>query len=117
MTLASTVRSSWHEFLESFEGLRPELYRFCRHLTRSPWDAEDLAQDVLARAFVTLGNDGTSPLFLAAIEATEEAIYNSLLRATTVVGRDGNRAEALPIDRTVEILEKHGVIARRGARR
>ena len=61
MTLASTVRGSWHQFLEAFEGLRPELYRYCRHLTRSPWDAEDLAQDVLARAFVTLGKLGTAP--------------------------------------------------------
>ncbi len=61
MTLASAVRGSWHQFLESFEGLRPELYRYCRHLTRSPWDAEDLAQDVLARAFVTLGKLGAAP--------------------------------------------------------
>jgi RNA polymerase sigma-70 factor (ECF subfamily) len=61
MTLASDVRGSWHEFLQSFEELRPELYRYCRHLTRSPWDAEDLAQDVLARAFVTLAKLGTAP--------------------------------------------------------
>lgn len=61
MTLASAVRGSWHQFLEAFEGLRPELYRYCRHLTRSPWDAEDLAQDVLARAFVTLGKLGAAP--------------------------------------------------------
>lgn len=61
MTLASTVRGSWHEFLASFEGLRPDLYRYCRHLTRSPWDAEDLAQEVLARAFVTLGKMGVAP--------------------------------------------------------
>lgn len=61
MTLASAVRGSWHQFLEAFEELRPELYRYCRHLTRSPWDAEDLAQDVLARAFVTLGKLGTAP--------------------------------------------------------
>lgn len=61
MTLASAVRGSWHQFLEAFEGLRPELYRYCRHLTRSPWDAEDLAQDVLARAFVTLGKLGSAP--------------------------------------------------------
>jgi len=57
----------------------------------------------------SLGNDATSPLFQAVIEATEEAIYNSLLRATTVTGRDGNRAEALPIEKTVEILKKYGV--------
>jgi RNA polymerase sigma-70 factor (ECF subfamily) len=61
MTLATEVRSSWHQFLASFEALRPELYRYCRHLTRSPWDAEDLAQDVLARAFVTLGKLGAAP--------------------------------------------------------
>ena len=58
----------------------------------------------------TLANDATSPLFLAAIEATEEAIYNSLFRATTTTGR-GHTVEALPLDRTVEILRKHGLIA------
>jgi D-aminopeptidase len=55
----------------------------------------------------TLSNDSMSPLFLACVEATEEAIYNSLLRATSVTGRDGNRVEALPLARTVEILRKY----------
>jgi len=58
----------------------------------------------------TLGNDAMSPLFQAVIEATEEAIYNSLLRATTITGRDGNRAEALPIEKTLEILKKYGAV-------
>jgi D-aminopeptidase len=53
-----------------------------------------------------LANDAMSPLFLAVIEATEEAIYNSLFRATTVTGR-GHTVEALPIDRTLEILKQH----------
>ena len=57
----------------------------------------------------SLSNDAMSPLFMATIEATEEAIYNSLLRATTVSGR-GHTAEALPLDRTVEILRKHGLM-------
>jgi RNA polymerase sigma-70 factor (ECF subfamily) len=48
------LKTSWHRFLELYEPLRPRLYRFCRYLTRSPWDAEDLVQDVLARAFTTL---------------------------------------------------------------
>lgn len=49
------VSESWRRFLETYEPLRPQLYRFCRYLTRSPWDAEDLVQDALARAFATLG--------------------------------------------------------------
>jgi D-aminopeptidase len=65
------------------------------------------------RQVMLLGNDAMSPLFLAAVEATEEAIYNSLFRATTVIGRAGNRAEALPIDRTVQILEKYGALKAR----
>lgn len=56
----------------------------------------------------TLGNEAMSPLFQAVVEATEEAIYNSLLRATTITGRNGNTAEALPIEKTVEILKKYG---------
>jgi len=57
----------------------------------------------------TLANDAVSPLFLAVIEATEEAIYNSLFRANTTSGR-GRTVEALPLDRTIEILRKHGLI-------
>ena len=53
--LDGAVRASWRRFLETYEPLRPELYRYCRHLTRSPWDAEDMAQDTMARAFVALG--------------------------------------------------------------
>jgi RNA polymerase sigma-70 factor (ECF subfamily) len=49
------VAQSWKRFLERYEPLRPVLYRYCRYLTRSPWDAEDLVQDTLARAFATLG--------------------------------------------------------------
>jgi RNA polymerase sigma-70 factor, ECF subfamily len=53
--LAAAVEAPWHRFLEEMEPLRPELYRYCRYLTQSPWDAEDVVQDSLARAFVTLG--------------------------------------------------------------
>ncbi len=60
-------------------------------------------------AAALLSNDAMSPLFLAVIEATEEAIYNSLFRATTTTGR-GHTVEALPIDRTLEILRKHGAL-------
>jgi D-aminopeptidase len=51
-------------------------------------------------------NEATSDLFQAAIEATEEAIYNSLLRATTVTG-NGRTVEALPIDEVRSIMRRH----------
>lgn len=53
--LSDSVKESWHRFLDVYGPLRPELYRYCRYLTRSPWDAEDLVQDTMARVFVTLG--------------------------------------------------------------
>ncbi|HET9367071.1 MAG TPA: P1 family peptidase [Candidatus Udaeobacter sp.] len=59
-----------------------------------------------ARHLELLTNDAMSPLFLAVIEATEEAIYNSMFRATTMSG-NGHTIEALPIDKTMEILRKH----------
>ena len=60
------------------------------------------------RSVKTLANDAVSPLFLAVIEATEEAIYNSMFRATTTSGR-GRTVEALPLDRALEVLRKHGL--------
>jgi D-aminopeptidase len=61
-----------------------------------------------SRGVAPLANDAMSPLFLATIEATEEAIINSLLRATTVTG-SGHTAEALPIEATKTILRKYSV--------
>jgi D-aminopeptidase len=56
-----------------------------------------------------LANDAMSPLFLAAIEATEEAIYNSLFLATSVRGAAGT-VEALPLDETLAVLRRHGAV-------
>ena len=53
-----------------------------------------------------LPTDGVSPLFQAALEATEEAVYNSLLKATPVSSRFG-KAEALPVDRIRELIKKY----------
>ncbi|MBK9164873.1 MAG: P1 family peptidase [Acidobacteria bacterium] len=59
------------------------------------------------RDLKVLGNDAMSPLFQAVIEATEESIINSLLKAATVTG-NGRTVEALPIDKLKEILRKYG---------
>jgi len=58
------------------------------------------------QARTLLPTDGVSALFQAALEATEEAVYNSLLQATTVTSRSG-KAEALPVDRVREILKRY----------
>jgi D-aminopeptidase len=58
-----------------------------------------------------LADGSLSPLFEAVVEATEEAIYNSLLRATTVRGFRGT-VEAIPLEATRTILVKHGVLPR-----
>ncbi|MGH9945043.1 MAG: P1 family peptidase, partial [Pyrinomonadaceae bacterium] len=62
------------------------------------------------RAVKLLANDAMSPLFQAVIEATEEAIYNSLFRATTTTG-NGRTVEALPLEKTLEILRQHRALA------
>jgi D-aminopeptidase len=67
------------------------------------------ADKSLTRKIEVMTNDAISPLFEAAIEATEEAIYNSMFKATTMTG-NGHTVEALPIDKTVQILKEHRVI-------
>ncbi len=62
------------------------------------------AGDDRPREVEDLPNSAMSPLFLATVEAVEEAVYNSLTRATTVRGRDGHVREAMPIDRLRRLL-------------
>ncbi len=57
-----------------------------------------------------LRNDDTSPLFLAVIEATEEAILNSLFTANTTEGFQGHTIEKLPVPKVIEILKRYGKI-------
>ena len=56
-----------------------------------------------------VSNDAMSPLFLAVIESTEEAIYNSLFRATTTTGC-GHTIEALPLEPTIQLLKKMSLL-------
>ena len=57
-----------------------------------------------------LSNDVMSPLFMATIEATEEAIINSLFAAKTMSGADGHVVESLPLDKVIPILKKYNRI-------
>lgn len=68
------------------------------------------AGDTLFYKSEVLRNEAMSPLFLATIEATEEAILNSLFAATTTTGRDGHTIKALPIDQVVDIMRKYNKV-------
>ena len=57
-----------------------------------------------------VSNDAMSPLFLAVVEAAEEAVINSMLKATTVVGRDGRTVDAIDIDRLLEVMRKYNAL-------
>jgi RNA polymerase sigma-70 factor, ECF subfamily len=50
-TLHDDLRSAWHRFVDELVPLRPALHAYCRRLTGNVWDAEDVAQDALLRAF------------------------------------------------------------------
>lgn len=64
----------------------------------------------LTDSAVYLRNDAMSPLFMAVIEATEEAIVNSLFAAQSMTGKEGRKAEALPQEDVLRILRKYGVV-------
>lgn len=59
-------------------------------------------------------NDSMGPLFLAAVESVEEAVLNSLTRATSVTGYRSRTVEALPIDRLKDLLSRRPTPTRRG---
>jgi D-aminopeptidase len=68
----------------------------------------DAGSDVISVA--DLSNAAISPLFLAAIEATEEAILNSLFMSVDMQGVGGREMKALPVDHVMEIMKKYGVV-------
>lgn len=68
------------------------------------------ASATLREEAVRLKEEALSPLFQAVVEATEEAICNSILKATTVRGFQGRQVEELPLDRLKEILRRYGRI-------
>ncbi len=65
----------------------------------------DASQTV--RDLKVLGNDAMSPLFQAVIEATEEAIISSIMKATTIIG-NGRTVEAISVEKVREIMKKFG---------
>ncbi len=72
---------------------------------RIPYRSESQFQEQ-----TVLRNSKISPLFLAVIEATEEAILNSMFQAKTMVGHNGHVIEALPVVKVLEIMRKNNAV-------
>ncbi len=72
---------------------------------RIPYDS-----DLLNPPVALLSNDYTGGLFMAVVEAVEESVYNSMFKAVTVTGRNGNTRDAIPIDRVIEICRRYNVL-------
>ena len=70
-----------------------------------PYSSDSLYHDTKI-----LKNEVISPLFLATIEATEEAILNSLFAAETMTGRDDHKILSIPIDQIIDIMKKYNKI-------
>src|SRR5690625_1287179 len=70
----------------------------------------DTRQNTTTDSVTLLRNNEMSPLFMAAVEATEEAILNSIFKAETMTGTGGRTIEALPLNATLEILKQYNVI-------
>jgi D-aminopeptidase len=74
-------------------------------------DSERTSERERVRRLEELDNNFVTPLMLAVVESVEEAVYNSLTRATTVHGRDGHSVEAIPIERLREMLQSRSSAA------
>ena len=75
---------------------------------RLPTEADEDAPKTLAYDVRAVGDGVIDALFDAVIEATEESIVNALVAASTMVGRDGITAHALPHDRLLEVMARYG---------
>ena len=91
--LTQDLKAAWHRYIDMLVPLRPGLYAYCRRLTVNIWDAEDLVQDTLARAFARWGV--TYP------EITNAKAY--LIRIATNVWIDGLRRAATEDAYSVEV--------------
>lgn len=67
-------------------------------------------KSALTDSAVYVRNDAMSPLFMAVIEATEEAIINSLFAAESMTGKEGRKVEALPREQVLTILKQYGIV-------
>lgn len=118
--LSGPIRDARDRFIETTEPHRPALWRYCLHLTGSPWDAEDLVQETMLKAFVRLGGlwqpvqDHRAYLFRVA----SNTWIDGLRQAGRRIQADAILEEAIPdaslpdADLPVEITEAMATLVR-----
>ena len=87
------VQQVWQRFLQRTEPLRPDLHRYCRALIGSVWDAEDLVQDTLLRAFAKLGD--------ISLRIDNPKAYLFRIASNLWVDHCRRTAEVMPADRSM----------------
>src|SRR6185295_7110602 len=94
--LGAELRGAWHRFVDALIPHRPALHGYCRRLTRNLWDAEDLAQDTLLRAFGRWGvsypeiRDPRAYLFRTATNVWIDELRRRETEARAVERSDGS---------------------------
>ncbi|HEY8120427.1 MAG TPA: RNA polymerase sigma factor [Myxococcota bacterium] len=100
--LRDELRAAWHRYVDLTAPLRPALHAYCRKLTGNLWDAEDLAQEALLRAFAALGSihhEIESPrayLFRVASNAWIDAARRREGEASALAALDASAAPSEP---------------------
>lgn len=79
--------------------------------SNAPDNRVDRFSDAPYRQSTALNDGRLTPCFRAAAQATEEAVLNALCAAETMIGRDGNVVDALPLDRLTEIMRRYSRLA------
>jgi len=102
------LRGAWHRFVDRVAPLRPALHGYCRRLTRDVWDAEDLVQDTLLRAFGHLGFLGQpvrnprAYLLRTATNVWIDGLRRRDAEARSLAAASSHPAQPAPADRGAE---------------
>lgn len=98
--LLAGVRDARRAFLRNVEPHRPDLYRYCRRLTGNAWDAEDLVQDTLAKAFARAAQSHAGVDNVAAwlVRVATNAYIDGVRRAAPLLTDDLDRPAAEQAD-------------------
>ncbi|WP_274028761.1 RNA polymerase sigma factor [Streptomyces sp. MMBL 11-1] len=110
--LLAAAQTARREFLTALEPLRGELFRYCRRLTGSVWDAEDLAQETLARA-LTRTAQSHQPVqrpMAWLVRIATNAYLDQVRRPAPLLVEPGERAAA-PVADSVEVRDAPAEVA------